>query len=626
MCHAVVSNSHTIVLCNGASSPSAGRHTARELKLDYIKRGDTLPAISIGLPEFVGAVYHLPDRLLDLLEIAAYVYCADRRTNRGRTDSVEYHSWARSFHFVIRVRDPEFWSRESVVRALQRALQFMTGDSEYLFSFEPGHITPPTSLFDSKEFRLGTTQNVSVVLFSGGLDSLGGTIQLLNDSSDHVCLVSHRSQQGTKKTQDRLAHALKIHYPGRLSHYKFECHLRKMRATEETQRTRAFLYSCIASAIAYAWEQTRFVVYENGITSMNLPRREDLLNARASRTTHPQTIFHLQELFSLVMDHTVRIETPLLWKTKTDIVTDLFKGPHPELIASCVSCSKTFQNLGQFTHCGGCSQCIDRRFAAYAAEAHNWDHLGLYKDDIVTRRITQGDIKTTAVDYVRQARKFASWNVDHFCHEMIGELSDLVDYMPEYSSDADVVEQVWQLCKRHGQQVSMAMYSMRAVHDDLFKECERDSLLQIISDREYLKHPVVRMVRSIEEKLSIAIPKMFVSSLPSDERDFNLKVSALLDSHNMELIREHPVVSFAAGHSIPDHGNIDLSLVIESKYIRNNTSPSKASEGMAADLTKYPQSAHILFLVYDPQHSIKDDAIFKNDFESSGRCTVVILR
>ena len=502
----------------------------------------------------------------------------------------------------------------------------MTGDSEYLFSFQAGQTTPPTSLFDSRDFCPKTTDNAAVVLFSGGLDSLGGTIQLLQDTSNHVCLVSHRSQQGTKKTQDRLAHALKISYPGRLSHYKFECHLRKTRAIEETQRTRAFLYSCIASAIAYAWGQTRFLVFENGITSVNFPRREDLANARASRTTHPQTIYHLQQLFSFVMDHQFHVDTPLLWKTKADIMGYLSNSPHAELISSSVSCSKTFQNLGQFTHCGGCSQCIDRRFAAYTANAQNWDHVGLYKDDIVTRQITEGSVRTAAVDYLRQAGKFASWNVDHFSHETISELSELVGYMPGHPTDSDIVEQVWQLSRRHGQQVAAAMYRMRATHDDVFKTCEHDSLLQLMSDREYLKRPVLRMVRSIDGKLSAAIPKMFASNPPSDERDFNLKVSALLDSHNIELSREHPAIAFAAGHAIPDHGNKELSLVIESKYLRNSTSPSRASEGMAADLTKYPTTAYILFLVYDPQDSIKDDRTFKRDFESSGRCTVSILR
>jgi hypothetical protein len=53
---------------------------------------------------------------------------------------------------------------------------------------------------------------------------------------------------------------------------------------------------------------------------------------------------------------------------------------------------------------------------------------------------------------------------------------------------------------------------------------------------------------------------------------------------------------------------------------------SKASEGIAADLTKYPASSHTLFLVYDPHRRIADDAEFKRDFESRGRCTVTILR
>ena len=53
---------------------------------------------------------------------------------------------------------------------------------------------------------------------------------------------------------------------------------------------------------------------------------------------------------------------------------------------------------------------------------------------------------------------------------------------------------------------------------------------------------------------------------------------------------------------------------------------SRASDGIAADLTKYPQESHILFLVYDPHRAIREEQEFKNDFESLGRCTVLILR
>ena len=468
--------------------------------------------------------------------------------------------------------------------------------------------------------------NPSIALFSGGLDSLAGTIGYLEQTNDHICLVSHQSQPGTIRTQDRLINALQAQYLNRISHYKFRCNLKGKRAIEETQRTRAFLYTSIAYAIAQTLDQDNFLVYENGITSINFARREDLSNARASRTTHPQTIARLQEVFALVRGQPIRIKLPFLWKTKADIVNDIKTGPHPELMPSSVSCSKTFQNLGNATHCGGCSQCIDRRFAAYAAKADDLDESGIYAKDIVAKSITDGEVKTTAVDYVRQARRFATWNIDHFVQEMVSELSELVDYLPGSWNENDTIEQVWRLCQRHGQQVAMSMHRMRELHDDLFEDLQNNSLLQLISEREYLKNPIERMATSLCELLGPAIGKMFQNQAPSNERDLNTKVSALLESHRFDLIQEHPAVSFAGGHSVPDHGNDNFDLLIEAKYIRGGTTPSRASEGMAADLTKYPPNAHILFLVYDREHSIADDGQFKEDFESRGRCTVLIIR
>ena len=617
------------VLCNGANGPQGGQASAASamLNLNYLQQGSTSPIVHIGLPNFVRDVYHLPERVLDLLELGAYAYCADRLVRRGEIKALEYHAWARSFHFFVRVRDYQFWQQSAVSDALARALQFMTGDREYRFTFQPGHSTPQTNLFDNEQFQLDPTDNLSVVLFSGGLDSLAGTIQRLEHTSDHVCLVSHQSQQpGTKRTQNSLFTALRDRYPGRLSHYRFRCHLRGTRAAEETQRTRAFLYTSIAYAIAQTFGQDRLFVYENGITGMNFARREDLSNARASRTVHPQTIHHLREFFSLVLERPVKIELPFLWRTKTDVVEYLKNGPYPELLPSSVSCSKTFQNLGQANHCGECSQCIDRRIAAYAAKADDLDEAGVYAADIISKSITSGETKTTAVDYLRQAQRFGTWNVDHFYQQLLSELSELVDYLPDCSDETVAVERVWSLCRRHGDQVAMGMYRMRAVHENLYEGLEQDSLLQIISVREYLKNPVDRLVTSIQTLVSSAIPKMFSTHPPSDEPDLNLKISALFDTHRLDLTREHPAVSFAGAHAVPDHGSKNHDLVVEAKYIRGGTTPSKASEGMAADVTKYPAGVHILFLVYDPEHAIKDDQLFRSDFESLGRCTVSILR
>ena len=614
------------VLCNGASRSADSYDQRKIVILDYLESPGEDAKVRIGLPRFVQALYHLPDRALDLLELAAFVYCADRLISRGPKDSLEYHAWARKFHFTVRVRDHEFWSRAGISDCLSEALEFMTGDREYAFSFEPGHSTPKTSLFDDEQFSISNSGDLNVALFSGGLDSLAGVLQDLEDTSGQVCLVSHQSQPGTVRTQHRLAEALGERYPARVSHYKFLCNLKGVRAREESQRSRAFLYTSIAFAVAQAFGQCRFSVYENGITSLNLPRRADLTASRASRTTHPKTIYHLARVFSLVAGSEVRIDLPFLWKTKTDVMALLKASPHPDLIPSSVSCSKTFQNLGQATHCGGCSQCIDRRFAAYASRTDDYDESGIYANDMISSAIPDREIRTTVVDYVRQAKEFSRWNDDHFFAQLLTELSQIVEYLPAGDNEFDRLQRVRELCKRHGDQVALAMTRIRDSHDDLYSEIARDSLLDVFSSRDYLRDPVLLLVGRICELIRSAIGSMFSSNPPMNEADLNAKISALLNSHEVALRREYPVASFAGARTIPDHGDHYSDIYVEAKYLRGATTPSKASEGIAADLTKYPQDKHILFVVYDRERSIPDDAIFRRDFESLGRCTVLIVR
>ncbi len=82
---------------------------------------------------------------------------------------------------------------------------------------------------------------------------------------------------------------------------------------------------------------------------------------------------------------------------------------------------------------------------------------------------------------------------------------------------------------------------------------------------------------------------------------------------------------FARAGVIPDFSLARGHLLIEGKYIRGHTTPSRVTEGMAADLTKYPREAHILFVVYDPGGAIVDRTRLKRDFEDRGRCTVCVL-
>jgi hypothetical protein len=77
-----------LILANAASNPGDGREP---LILNYLPNAAG-QRIHIGLPSFVVDLLHIPPRTLDLLEIAAYVFAADRCLLRGQKDAVEYQS------------------------------------------------------------------------------------------------------------------------------------------------------------------------------------------------------------------------------------------------------------------------------------------------------------------------------------------------------------------------------------------------------------------------------------------------------------------------------------------------------------------------------------------------------
>lgn len=609
------------VSCSGAGV--AGLENP--LVLDY-RPNSKRRNVRLDLPRFVQDLYHIPERTLDLLEVAAYIYAADRFIRRGAKDAVEYQAWSRRFEFRIRVRDEAFWNRKDVQAALGACLEFMTGDQEYTFKFTGGHRTPPTSLFDSAEF---TPQHPAatprVALFSGGLDSLCGAVHSLVGSSEPLVLVSHESQPGTMRTQRALIDALRVKFAGRVRSYGFGCTLTGIRAVEETQRSRSFLYSAIGFAIAQAYGSRSLTIFENGVTSLNLRRREDLGNARASRTTHPRTVALLAEVLRLVGNAPFAVETPGFWMTKREVVERIASEGYAGLISSSVSCSRTFQRKGPATQCGRCFQCLDRRLAVYAAAQEAHDDAGLYTTDIIRAPVSSEEFKTTAVDYLRQAAALADSSSDSLYSEYLVDLADAFPHLDGGGTEIERIERVWKLMHDHGTNVKAALKRMREKYDDPLSPLPKDSLLGLVSSREHLRPEAHRLAGKIVRITSDAIGKMFRSGAPKDENDLNQKVAALIGSH-LELASEHPTVPFASARVTPDHTEQSSGLLIEAKYIRDGTSPSKASEGMAADLTKYPADAYILFLVYDPTHRIQDDGTFKRDLESRGRCSVAILR
>ena len=613
------------VFCNGVIPHNNINKKERILELNWHNGPKNSNNVKLLLPDFIRSVYHLPEHICDLLEISSYIYCADRLSKRGDINLIEYHSWARHFIFHIAVRKPSFWNQKEVIKKLSEALVWMTGDRLFEFQFYNEYTTPPADLFDSEEFSLPNISDVKVVLFSGGIDSLAGTVDLLEKTNSFIFLVSHQSgQPSTKKTQDNLAEALNKLYPNRIGHYRFQTHLRGVRASEESQRTRAFLYSSIGYALSISLKQKQFYVFENGPIALNFSKRQSIINARASRTAHPQTIFKIKDFLSTINGSDFKIETPFLWKTKSEIFEILKESKSAKLISSSVSCSKTYKNLGSASQCGICPQCIDRRFAAYCSKCEDFDN-STYNFDFLTDNVEEGEDRTILIDYLRQAIHFYTWNIDHFYKEKGSEIFDIIDYIGE-NSDSSSINRIFDLCKRHGKDVLETIKTMRNIQEKLISYLPENSLFQIINERKYLSQPVELLSDMIAMILSKSIPIIFQKNFPKDENDFNDKIEGILKTHMEEIEREHPSLPFALSKSIPDHSSLNYPLYIESKYLRGKTKPSVINKSICEDLVKYPDDKFILFIIYDPTRKIKNDQKFRIDIESKRLCKVNIIR
>jgi 7-cyano-7-deazaguanine synthase in queuosine biosynthesis len=611
-----------IILCNGAPKSTIRKKTgdAVPIILDYRDEDRVL----LHLPRFIISVGTVPQRVLDLLELCAYVFAADRLVSRGQANSVVFDAWSRTFHFAVKVRDFDFWNDPVTKKKLSELLEFISGDRQFKFEFVAGHATPPAHLFDREDCFFEPSKPHHVMLFSGGLDSLAGAIERLNTTDDTVCLISHRSgQPSTAMTQDKLVTALKQQYPGRVEHYKFSTSLTNGRAVSETQRTRTFIYGSIAFALASALKQDHISFYENGITSLNFPRRQDLLNSRASRTTHPKTMILLGEFLSHVAEKQTTVTNTYRWKTKADVLDVIKSFNAQNLIPSAVTCSITPMTRGEHTHCGGCFQCIDRRFSASAVDLTDVDYSGLYTFDFLSESISDPQIKTAIIDYVRLGIEFNDSSIDSFYNDWLTEIAEA---MCTGDNEVTFIPKLYGLVKRFGQQTVHALNNFN-LRDDVTKEPIPNTLLQIIHHREYLKDEPERFALSLSNKLKRAIPSMFIKNRPRDENDFNDKLNGLIQNDNEGYRREFPVTSFGLAKVIPDHEVMKCNLIIESKYLRSNTTASKITESIAADLVKYPEAAYIVFVIYDPDRSIKDDHVFIRDIEAKRKsCMVSIIR
>lgn len=304
---------------------------------------------------------------LDLLIVAAHVHAADTRISRAKQSQ---DSWTREIRLVVPVSDPNRW--QAAAETLIHMLEFLTGDR---WSVGFRHRTERFTSIVTPRNTLLPTKFDALSLFSGGLDSLIGAIDLLENGRTPL-LISHAGEGATSDAQNVLFDKLKKHYSG-LSFDRFRIWMAfpkgfvKDVGAESSTRGRSFLFFALG-VFAGTGLGSHFAlrVPENGLIALNVPLDPLRLGSNSTRTTHPYYMARWNDLLGeLGIDGGV--ENPCWDKTKGEMVTSCANGTLlRSLAAESLSCSSPAKSRWQghgIEHCGYCLPCLIRRASLDAA-------------------------------------------------------------------------------------------------------------------------------------------------------------------------------------------------------------------------------------------------------------------
>lgn len=332
-------------------------------------------------PRFLAGLAPKPEAY-ELLRLACTVYCADRIALRR--DAPDH--WTRELELYLPVSDPGRWN--AAAPDLVRALEFLSDDN-WTLSFRLGDTVDEP----------GETADIECVsLFSGGLDSLAGAIDLLEAGVAPI-LVGHYDRGLTPSVQVQLARALAERYGDE------QLELRQLRARvadphetqarvppgargedmrEKTTRARSLLFIAAGLAVASAGgPQVTLYVPENGFIGLNVPLTAARVGGLSTRTTHPFFMTTLaRALDALGIQNP--IVNPYRLSTKGEVMGDSRALDFlRELAPASLSCAHP--ETARWAkrpqgNCGYCFPCLIRRAALHAVGTDDgadyaWDVL-----------------------------------------------------------------------------------------------------------------------------------------------------------------------------------------------------------------------------------------------------------
>ncbi len=301
---------------------------------------------------------------IDLLYISLAVFAADRLFLRSNAPD----AWCRNVKLYIPVINKELF--EDSKKLLEEMISFLTGDCWEIHFRERG-LTEQELAHKNRKIRKKDTvkEYDQVCMFSGGLDSFIGAIDLLEtDSRKSTLFVSHYGGgKGTKEYQDFLKAKFIENY--QLDERDFcQFYAKVVGGIEDTTRSRSFMFFAHAVALASALgHPVNLVIPENGLISLNIPLTLSRIGSSSTRTTHP----YYMKKFQLLIDKLglkITFKNPYQFKTKGEMLLECCnKDFMLEYFNNTMSCSHPdigrMKSEKEARHCGYCLPCVVRQAA-----------------------------------------------------------------------------------------------------------------------------------------------------------------------------------------------------------------------------------------------------------------------
>ncbi|MNK75567.1 7-cyano-7-deazaguanine synthase [compost metagenome] len=306
----------------------------------------------------------------DFLSISMAVTAADTFVNR----EIAADGWVRDIDLKVAVQDPARW--QPVIPTLEKALRFLSGDS-WRLSVLSGGVPPPASR-PRVHYKIKLEEAEAACLFSGGLDSAIGVLNLL-EQEHKLVLVSHAYPNDASRQREILRH-LPNPIPRLPLHASPKGDLGT--ANDVQMRTRSFNFLAMgtlgAATIARrTGQRVPLFIPENGLIAMNPPLTSRRIGALSTRTTHPHYLGLMQQVLDGV-GIPVFIENPFAFMTKGEMIRDCHqRGLLASFASKTVSCGKWKRTHEQ---CGKCVPCIIRRSSFHAANVRGLKDGTDYRD------------------------------------------------------------------------------------------------------------------------------------------------------------------------------------------------------------------------------------------------------